>query len=819
MSTRGRGSKTTNRGGQRSVRVRSSTGKDTQIAPEPLQTETATKLTTADNISVSDSKEGEKAASIPKRDTTQQTNSSVNAASVNDSVARGAENIPCTQEMQSTQQTLDNVNSGNSMRDHGAENVTPSHQTEPSNPSVRSINTTGYVKENVSQNVQMIQSPNINERAKPHDMQTNVNGSRYQTLQSTCRHCDRVCISPEESMYCIKCRCFSHMACEKTEIQILQDLQYRGTFICENCKIRNRREDSTSDLDSSMNSEERYRAEFDAQEEMDIDEEALLREDSSENENQWEIQGKKVLTPQKNQIDGNKTENVQIAGTGSTYNRDELTHSTPKKKQYSSDLKAQGAIPKRLSTLPEVKENETERFNTPLAQSEQSPVTMNMMEKMNELMHIVKGIKEDQTTFQQSIAITLENYDHKKSAEIDKKLSEGIDKIEKTVEQKVDQYMNQNLEKAINDKIKNLEQRIDNTINQKVGTIVNNTVESALDEFDDKLWRQKNILIVNLAESRKENVEDRKEDDMNEVLLIFNKFVRFSREDAEAMPVRLGRIGNRPRILRITLKSETMIRTIVQKARDSNHLLNPTETDNKKKVYINRDYTQKERQERKRKNEELKEKKRVQNPSQSENNMDEIKRRAMPIPSLLGNESNNYDNQRQNGQNVPNLLGNRNDIASNQRNSGTSIPSLMNIGYINRNTDDQRSFGTQSYSHPIPVDQSNPNFNTGISPMNRVDMQDYPSLQIRDDNGRIIRGAESAFSSGRDRNQLGRGREFEQRNDYTEDQRHRRGNNVDDRDYNPNRYEHSRLQRQSSKQPNQYQPGSIPYGAPRFGKR
>ena len=118
------------------MRARSSTGKDTQIAPEPLQTEPVTKLTAADNNSVSESKEGEKAVSIPIRDITQQINNSVNAASVTDSVVRGAENIPCTQEMQSTQQTLDNVNSGNSMKDHGAENATPSHQTETSNPPV-----------------------------------------------------------------------------------------------------------------------------------------------------------------------------------------------------------------------------------------------------------------------------------------------------------------------------------------------------------------------------------------------------------------------------------------------------------------------------------------------------------------------------------------------------------------------------------------------------------------------------------------------------------------------------------------------------------
>ena len=177
------------------------------------------------------------------------------------------------------------------------------------------------------------------------------------------------------------------------------------------------------------------------------------------------------------------------------------------------------------------------------------------------------------------------------------------EKLSERVDQKVNERWNQ-IEEEIEQRIG---ERIENRINDRVGMMINNKVESSLDEFEERMWKKKNVLIVNLPESKHESVEVRKREDMVKVYSIFNRFMPFDCDDAEDMPVRLGRISDKPRILRITLKSEVMVRTICQRARNQNHLLNPNENDSKRKIYINRDYTLEERENRLKYREEMKE--------------------------------------------------------------------------------------------------------------------------------------------------------------------------------------------------------------------
>ena len=96
-----------------------------------------------------------------------------------------------------------------------------------------------------------------------------MNGSRYQSLSKTCRHCDGVCEerSGEKStiLQCLKCKLYSHIDCELGDNDILYDLKSRGSFLCDECKGKanqtftsERSEDA--DLDSTMDSDEKRRA-------------------------------------------------------------------------------------------------------------------------------------------------------------------------------------------------------------------------------------------------------------------------------------------------------------------------------------------------------------------------------------------------------------------------------------------------------------------------------------------------------------------------------------------------------------------------------
>ena len=144
-----------------------------------------------------------------------------------------------------------------------------------------------------------------------------------------------------------------------------------------------------------------------------------------------------------------------------------------------------------------------------------------------------------------------------------------------------------------------MEMSVERIIQTKLGPQVDSQVKEALDEFQERNWRKKNVIVVNLPESKKKDIEDRKQDDMTEIYKIFNKLIRFDEEDLDLMPVRLGRISDRPRMLRATFASEIKVRELVKQAREKNHLLNPGVQDNKNKMYINRDFTEKEREIRK----------------------------------------------------------------------------------------------------------------------------------------------------------------------------------------------------------------------------
>ena len=189
-------------------------------------------------------------------------------------------------------------------------------------------------------------------------------------------------------------------------------------------------------------------------------------------------------------------------------------------------------------------------------------------------------------------------------------LGEKVESLEGRIRHEyIDEVVNQSVESHLegvlnSDAIKKriysaVDERVDNAINGLVSGTVDVKISVASDDFQERQWRKRNVLVINLPESNKKSVDDKKMDDLYAIHRLFNRLVRFDEEDLEIMPVRLGRIGENPRILRATFMSEAKVKELVQQAREKNDIINPTEKDNKRKIYINRDYSAKDRETRK----------------------------------------------------------------------------------------------------------------------------------------------------------------------------------------------------------------------------
>ena len=149
---------------------------------------------------------------------------------------------------------------------------------------------------------------------------------------------------------------------------------------------------------------------------------------------------------------------------------------------------------------------------------------------------------------------------------------------------------------AMNEKILNIEKELGGkNLEDKIEEVVDRKVEEAFNEAQEREKRKKNIIVSNVKESSKALSEDRKADDMREVKQLLERVTDITEGEFED-PIRLGKVGgNRPRLLRITLKDEAKKKEVLKKAPQSR--LNDGITENKNKHYINADCTPREREE------------------------------------------------------------------------------------------------------------------------------------------------------------------------------------------------------------------------------
>ena len=479
----------------------------------------------------------------------------------------------------------------------------------------------------------------------------NVSGSRYVELTKMCNKCDKPCglNKGNENAQCNKCQSWLHSECTSINKKDLEEQLLLGIYECDECLALTNQNDGTcsmslpdvesmeSDNCDTMNSEEMRKAQFDEIMEEELMEEPMIQNDLKidyDKPNGMLVGGPRTSSPKaKTETDNLTQEN----GTDSRNLNDKLDMMLGRMddlkaevQQVKSEMKKSDfefeTFSKKLNV--QVKANVQQTVNEVFARRED-----NLKEKMDQYIetkvneNITREIEKnldwkiDEQTRDMSEKIdkkikTLEqrveqNMEKKIDSKIESRIQEKLDSklksfresMDLSLEKKVESKLNQNFDQ----KLKTMETRVNESVTKKVEQdlnrksehfVTNSKLADAMDEVSEKIWRKKNIIIVNIPESTKKAILDRKMEDLDTVLPLLNKIMTVERSDIDGLPIRVGLVGDRPRLLRVSLKSEIQARELVNRARDANDMLNPTEKDKKKRIYINRDFTLQDRENR-----------------------------------------------------------------------------------------------------------------------------------------------------------------------------------------------------------------------------
>jgi len=147
------------------------------------------------------------------------------------------------------------------------------------------------------------------------------------------------------------------------------------------------------------------------------------------------------------------------------------------------------------------------------------------------------------------------------------------------------------------------EDRSKSKIEEKIEETVERKVQEVMNETNEREKRKLNVVFVNVPEGDGENGEERKKGDLAKVVELVGKISEVGKDEIGS-PVRLGgrMIGSdsRPRLLRVTVKTEEAKRKLLANARKLSE-----GKDAKHRIYINQDRTPREREEYKKLREEL----------------------------------------------------------------------------------------------------------------------------------------------------------------------------------------------------------------------
>ena len=187
--------------------------------------------------------------------------------------------------------------------------------------------------------------------------------------------------------------------------------------------------------------------------------------------------------------------------------------------------------------------------------------------------------------------------------------SDSVDTGRSRLEAKLDSMMEM-MAKMMR-RVNELEEGNLEKIEDMIEESVSKKVQEAMIEEREREKRKMNVIFVNVPECEGENAEERKTGDLEKVRDIVSKIVEVGKDEI-GDPVRLGAkiIGkeSKPRMLRVTMKTEEAKKKVLMNARRLNEGV-----EFKKRVYINPDKTESERRQFKELREEL-EKRRKDDP-------------------------------------------------------------------------------------------------------------------------------------------------------------------------------------------------------------
>ncbi len=139
-------------------------------------------------------------------------------------------------------------------------------------------------------------------------------------------------------------------------------------------------------------------------------------------------------------------------------------------------------------------------------------------------------------------------------------------------------------------------------IDSKIEDMVDSKIKEAILDTREREERKLNLIITNIREPEGASLEDKKKSDKEEV----NRLIEEITDEKVIIsdPIRLGRvnIGTRPRLLRITVQNEESKFKILKNAAKLNRQKDPS-----KRIYINPDYSVREREAHKKLRQELRE--------------------------------------------------------------------------------------------------------------------------------------------------------------------------------------------------------------------
>ena len=440
--------------------------------------------------------------------------------------------------------------------------------------------------------------------------------SRFQPLNNTCKYCGNPCgdFNDEQAVQCCTCKEWTHKNCESQDNVIITELQHSRTFLCSDCKeVCEVDPEVEVGSDSSMESDSKYgendeipqtqgteQVQVNESVNGQVNERTPVNEHAQINDNQQNgtVQMKRIDPADNSQNPGSSARGGNRMASSALHsgNVPNQRQNVAKPEKVSHENPVEVKLDQMMNIMTQVQQD-INRIDT----------KTKIIDAKNEnfLRATTSKLKEQLTKhMDDTIARRDRNVRQTLGAELDDKISQGISRqLDQTVDNRINHSLSRDVDKKIDEKVKAVKQSLEETVTYnftqglrvRVEGLIQEEIDEKLDEFQDKLWRTRNLIFVNVPESSSRTIPDRQADDLHEAIAILNQIVKFHPSQMEGVPVRVGKVGNRPRLLRITLKSDIQVGQIVKKARENNDLLNPEETDNSKKIYINRDYSEKDR--------------------------------------------------------------------------------------------------------------------------------------------------------------------------------------------------------------------------------